>query len=223
MKVSRRTTLFCIFLMLNLFTMIFSVNVKAQTTYTVDISQDDQFTWEVRELNLNNFKKVFGYEPGFEEGDQLRKRITDVIETSYGWNLIIENFDYGSDFNSNGSVETYSLYKTPEEYSDNIFIPTPIEDYLQEASETWSGDYQLQGVRTVVKLNPNYRLEMEYNDQGIKVSEAYYDKNDILLVRVEGNFTVPFGNYFMGFLAFSVIGLVIVLLKKGNLSVLDSY
>ncbi|MGV9171591.1 MAG: hypothetical protein ACOC44_01695 [Promethearchaeia archaeon] len=221
MKLNRRKTFLFTFLVLNLFTVLLTVDVYAQSSYSVDISQDDEFTWEVKELNHHNFKKVFGFEPGFKEGDRLRIRITDVIDTSYGWNIITQYFDYGSDFTKNGTVETYSLYETPEEYSDNIFIPAPAEDFLEEASEFLPTEYTVRGLR-VIKQKNEYKLEMEYNAQGVKTSETYIDENGIILIKIEGLFTIPMGNYFMGFLAISVIGLIAIMIKKKTMLISNS-
>ncbi|MFO8018324.1 MAG: hypothetical protein R6U96_06780 [Promethearchaeia archaeon] len=207
--------------MLNLFTVLLTVNVHAQTNEGIDISQGDQFTWEIKEFNLHNFEKVFGVDPGFNEGDQIRIRVTDVVETSYGWNIVTEFFDYGSDFTKDGTVKTFSLDKSPEEYADNIFIPTPTEDYLEEASEILPNEYTIRGNK-IIKRKSEYTLEMEYNTQGVKSSVTIEDKNGIVLVRLEGLFTIPMGNYFIGFMALSVVGLIAGIIKKKAISVSNS-
>ncbi len=207
-------------------TLSLSASVSAQTTYEFALKEDDSFTWEVKELNKHNFEKVFGFEPTYEVGDQMRKTIRTVLDISYGWSLSIESWDYDSSFNSNGSISSIKVYKNPEDFSDNMFIPTPANDYLSEAVKLKEGQgYSVEGTKvTKPDKGPEgdkYTVEFEYDSRGVKASEAYIDDDDIVLIRVEGTFKIPMGNYFIGILLGSITAIVYVLVKKRTYRVLS--
>ena len=57
---------------------ILSVNTNAQVTYNIGIKENDQFVWEIRDLNLDKFEATFGIEPNFQVGSQVRMIIRDI-------------------------------------------------------------------------------------------------------------------------------------------------
>jgi hypothetical protein len=66
-------------------------------------------------------------------------------------------------------------------------------------------------------------MEKEYDYRGVLVSEAYYDDDNILMVKVEGKFRIiPLGNYFVGFIAFAIVGVIIVMKKKKLIRVVNA-
>lgn len=187
----------------------------------MDIHKGDVFIWEVKELNAHNFKKVFGFEPTFEVGDQTKKKIVDIIDSTFGWSVVVEEWDYKSDFEKNGSLYTYTVYRNPAYYDDNIFIPAKPEDYLKEASKSLPSKYIVEGLK-VTKRESDYKMIKEYDQRGVLVVEEYIDDDGIVLVRVDGTFRIiPFGSYFLGFLLFSVLAVIIVLKRKDSISFLQ--
>ena len=217
----RSTAFIFLILIVSFFTSSESIKVHAQTVYSLNINEDDSFTWEITELNIHNFEKVFGFEPVFEKGDQIRKTIRNIIDSASGWTIVTEDWDYGSDFSQKGVIKYNSVSKDPKEYKDNIFIPTPLNDYLAAAKEI-SSAYLVQG-STMIKRTQEYRMEKEYDYRGVLVSEAYYDDDNILMIRVEGKFRIiPLGNYFIGYMAVAIFGVLIVAKKKKLFRVINS-
>ncbi len=213
----RKYILVLTLLILDFVSLSLSASVLAQTTYEFDLKEDDSFTWEIKELNIHNFEKVFGFEPTYEVGDQMKKTVRNVLEISYGWSLSVETWDYDSSFNTNGSIDSVKVFKDPKDYIDNLFIPTPVNDYLAEVANQYS-EYSVEGAKITKQAEgPNgdkYTLELEYDSRGVKASEVYTDDDDIVLVRIEGTFKIPMGNYFIGILVGSVTAIVFVLVKK---------
>ncbi len=204
-----------------------SLNARAQTNYSSPLKDNDEFIWEVRELDLHNFKKVFGFEPVFEVGDQIKKKIIDILgPESYGWSLTVEEWDYDSDFNAGGKIKYDVIPKYPQDYDENIFIPTPVNEYLLDAlhAETFisSGDgYSVSGsILTKLDKGPfgdTFRMEKEYDFRGVLVSEKYISTPDErVIVHVSGTWAIPFGSYFFGFMAIGIIGIVILMIKKNK-------
>ena len=200
-----------------------SINARAQTTFDSSLSEGDEFIWEIRELDLHNFKKVFGFEPIFEVGDQIKKEIIDILgPEDYGWSLTIKEWDYESDFDSEGVVKYATIHKLPEEYEEEIFIPTPVNEYLAEAKEagTYLDDaYSVSGnVLTMHNKGPNgdrYIMEKEYDFRGVLESERYLsDPDNRVIVSVEGTWSIPLGSYFFGFIAIAIIGIVYIMIKQ---------
>ncbi|MHA1490658.1 MAG: hypothetical protein ACTSRI_13500 [Promethearchaeota archaeon] len=205
-----------IFLILsvNLISSCFSIKVYAQSAYSLKIYDDNVFIWEITELKTHNFEKVFGFQPVYEKGDQIRKIIRNIMDGATGWTVITEDWDYGTNWEEKGEIKYNSVSKNPNEYNDNIFIPTPVEDYLEEALNSLPSSYSVQGA-TITKRTSNYKMVKEYDYRGVLVSEAYYDNDNILMIKVEGTFRIiPIGNYFIGFIVMAITSLIIVTIKK---------
>ncbi|MHA1147425.1 MAG: hypothetical protein ACTSR8_04205 [Promethearchaeota archaeon] len=200
-------------LVLNFFAVCLSVEVQAQTKYSLDINEDDEFIWEITELNLHQFKKVFGFEPVFEKGDQTKKKIVDLLDTTYGWSIVLEEWDYNADFQRNGSIRSDIIYKNPANYEDNIFIPSPALDYLDQAKDDLPSEYIVSGLK-VTKRESGFDMIKEYETNGVLLYEEYIDDDGIVLIRVERPPTIPFGNGFIGFTGFTIIGLIAIMIKK---------
>jgi hypothetical protein len=203
-------------------TSIISLNT-AQTTYASNLNEDDEFVWEVRELDLHNFKKVFGFEPIFEVGDQLKKVIIDIFgPESYGWSITVKEWDYDADFGGDGVVRISTIPLNPNAYKEEIFIPTPVNEYLNDAKQagTYLDDaYTVSGsVLTMRGKGPagdRYIMEKEYDFRGVLVSEKYLsDPDQRVIVHVEGTWVIPFGNYFFGFIAIAIVGIVSIIIRK---------
>lgn len=206
---------------MNIITVCMRVNVSAQAEYTFDLDEDDSFVWEVKELNIYAFEKTFGFEPAFEKGDKTRRTIRDIDEDPDGWSLSVEFWDYKDGFDEDGTIITEEVYDDPADYKDNIFIPTPVNDYLEELPDHDSS-YVVQGA-SVDKRETKYTATREYDQRGVLVLEEYVDDDGILLVRVEGTFRIiPMGNYFIGFIALGVISIIFVMIKKKKFMIQES-
>ena len=139
--------------------------------------------------------------------------IRDIDEDPHGWTLSVEFWDYKDDFEEDGVIITEEVYENPADYKDDIFIPTPVNDYLEELPDVDSS-YDVDGAR-VDKREPEYTATREYDQRGVIVLEEYVDDDGILLVKVEATFRIiPIGNYFIGFIALAVISIIFVMIKK---------
>ncbi len=197
---------------MNIFTVFISVNVNAQTTYEIDINEDDSFIWEVKELNIHNFEKVFGFEPAFEKGDKSRRVIREIDTVSYGWYVTIEFWDFKDDFEKDGEIVYEKVYDNPTDYKDDIFIPTPVNEYLEDSE--LPSKYVVEGSK-VTQREIDYTIVREYDTRGVLVMEEYTDDDEIVMVRIEGTFRViPMGNYFIGYIVIAVMAIIFVMIKK---------
>ena len=202
------------FILMNIITMCMSIKVSAQETYEFKLSEDDSFIWEVKELNVHNFEKVFGFEPAFEKGDKTRRTIRDIDKKSFGWSLSVEFWDYKDDFDEDGAMIYEEVYDNPAEYKDNIFIPTPVNDYLAEADDDLPSKYIVEGAK-VTQRESEYTIVREYDTRGFLALEEYTDDDGIVLIRAEATFrTIPMSNYFIGFIVLAIVCIIFVMIKK---------
>ena len=198
-----------------------SVDVKAQK-YEFELDEDDSFTWEVTELNPHQFEKVFGFEPNFEKNDETKKTIKRIDDTEDGWMLTLEFWDFKIDKDDNGTIVYEDVPDSPGDYDENIFIPTPVNDFL--ANTDLGSEYTVTG-DTVERIESDYTMTKKYDSRGVLVLEEYVDDDGIVLVKVEGTFRViPSGNIelVLGFIALAITGIIIVLIKKKKFLIKNS-
>ncbi len=191
--------------------------VQAQATYRVGVNEGDVYIWEVKELRKHEFSKVFGFEPFFSLGDQIRMKIEQIIEsTDGGYTIVAEFWDYGTDWNEKGEIKYYSVPSSPSEYEDNLFILTPANKFLEEAMKSLPNSYSLDDT-TITKLSVNFTKVLEYHSKGILYSETYINDDGIVMVKVEGTFRiVPLGYSYIIFMLLSIV-IVIMKIRKSNL------
>jgi hypothetical protein len=199
-----------------------SLNARAQeiTQYDLTVRQNEVYIWEVVELDLNGFRNIFGFDPIFSEGEQIKKVIRSIQTIATGWLLKVESWDYKDDWNENGTEERHRIYDYGALYDEEVFLPVPVDGYLEDTQPFVEDEGYIMTGHTVVKLESNFRLEITYNDRGVKLSEIYYDRTDNIIVKVEGTFKmIPMGNYYIFFVFPSIIGVIIVLIAKKKLRV----
>lgn len=202
--------------------MFLSIEVYAQEDYDLDIKEDDSFTWEVTELNKYEFKRVFGFEPVFEKGDKTRRTIEDIEDVTDGWFITVEFWDFHKDWDENGAIVYEEVYDSPGKYEDNIFLPTPVNEYLAEASEDLPSEYIVEGHRVTIRES-DYNRILEYDARGVLLSELYENKDGIVLVKVESTLRIiPMGNFFIGFTILAILSIIFVMIKKKKYSFKES-
>jgi hypothetical protein len=200
--------------LVNIIAICISVQVNAQANYDFKREEDDTYVWEVKELNKHEFEKTFGFEPAFEVEEKTRRVIQDVEDTDNGWLITAEVWDYGEDWDEDGEILDEEVFDDPADYDDNIFLPTPVDQYLDDAQEDLPSEYLIEGLR-VTKRETDYNIIREYDSNGVLVVEMYENKDGIVIVRVEGTFRViPLGNFYLGFIALAVAAIVILMIKK---------
>lgn len=223
MKYKYKVFLTVIFINFTVFCICANVNVKAQG-YDIGISEDDEFVWEVTYLDLDLFIRTLGYEPNFRVGDQIKVVINSVNPREPYWSVDVSFWDYQTDWSKPGSREIFQIFKAAEVYEDSIFLPIPIEDYLEAVETYFQPEYQVEGT-TISKIvqaetNENYLYEKTYNNRGVITTEAVteYDVPNRLIVKVEGTFVlIPLGFYFIGFIIIAITAVIIILMKGKNL------
>lgn len=208
------------FILISITTIYISVDVSA-ATYDLDVEEDDSFTWEVTEVNVHYFEKVFGFEPNFEKGDETKRDIERIIDSTDGWKFTVKLWDFKIDKDTNGTIVYDDVPSSPSDYDENIFIPTPVNDFLSEAAEDLSSEYTVQGSR-VTKEEDDFTMEKEYDQNGVLAVETYTDEDGIVLVKIEGNFrAIPSANVelIVGIMAISLAALVIVMIKRKKFNI----
>lgn len=185
---------------------------------------NDEFVWEIKELNKDKFEYTFNTEPNFEIGDQVKIVIREVTNIEgIRWSIVVEFWDYGTDWIINGEIQYLSIYRLPQAYDDYLFVPTPVDDYLEIAVDSFSPDYYLKPPLTIGRqarsdLGINYRAEKTFDINGILFSETYFDEGDSVIVKLEGTFfLVPLGFSFIGFMAIAIISIIAIFLKKNKI------
>ena len=200
--------------------LVMNPSVRA-ATYTADQKEGDSFVWEITELDVQSFERVFDIVPKFEEGYKTKILIKKMIDVSYGWSLTVERWNYiasRESFSRNGSIEYMSIHSDPTEYNEELFIPTPVEDYLEEAAETLPSEYLVDG-KTVTRREQqdDFKLVKEYNGQGVCVSETYLDFDDNrVIIKVEGTFrAIPTGTWEpITFMMIAISGFIFFLMRR---------
>ncbi len=197
---------------------------KAEPNHEIGFTEGTELIWEVIELDLASFRTIFGFDPNFELGDQIRMVIRQIDVTSISWIINLEFWDYKTDWGLSG--EFYSIYmnRYPENYDDYIFSLTPVEDYLEQVIESKTSEYYRTGMslfkRSRSDTGLDYIWEKLFDPRGILTVETYYDDSDQIIIRSEGKFRIiPFGLTFIGFTIMAIIAIIGVSIIKRKLRI----
>ena len=222
MKVNQKLKIICIIGILNLvaFSSSFSSNGKAALVHDIGFTEGTELIWEITELDLVSFRTIFGFDPNYELGDQIRMIIRGIIpDFSIAWIIDVEFWDYKTDWGLSG--ELYSIYinRNPELYDDYIFSLTPVEDYLENAIAFLPSEYYRSGLSIFKQSKSDtgldYTWQKEFDPRGILIEETYYDEFEQIIIRSEGKFRIiPFGMTFIGFTLLAIIAIIVVSKKK---------
>jgi len=208
-KVNQKLKLICIIGILNI--VIFSSSLssigKAVPEHDIGFTEGTELIWEIIELDLESFREIFGFNPNFELGDQIRMIIREI------------DWDYKTDWGLSGEMYTIYINMYPTNYDDYLFSLTPVEDYLEQVIESLSSEYYRIGL-SIFKQDKSdegidYLWQKEFDPNGILIEETYYDEFDQIIIRSEGKFRiVPFGMTFIGFTILAIIAIIVVSKKK---------
>ena len=222
MNKKHKQVLGIVFLNFLIICIFLSVNVNAQE-YTLQLKENDEFVWEVKELNKDKFEFTFNAEPNFDIGDQIKIVVREVIEIELNrWTIVVAFWDFGTDWSVDGEIQYLTIGKYPEVYDDYLFIPAPVEDYLETAVDI-SSEYYLASPSTIGRqarsdTNIEYRVEKSFDLRGVIISETYFDRFGSVIVKMEGTFfLVPLGFSFIGFMAIAIISIIAIFLKKNKI------
>ncbi|MBY9020947.1 MAG: hypothetical protein KGD67_07805 [Candidatus Lokiarchaeota archaeon] len=207
-----------------IFSSCFSLISKAVPDHEIGITEGTELIWEVTELDLESFREIFGFDPNYELGDQIRMIIREIDSSSDLWVINVEFWDYKTDWGLSGKIFNLYLGKYPEDYSDNIFCLTPVEDYLDQVIAALSSEYYRTG-HSIFKQGKSdtgmdYVWEKEFDPRGVLLVETFYDEFDQVIIKSEGKFRiVPFGITFIGFAMIAIVAIIVVSIKKRNLRI----
>ena len=226
MKGNQKLKIICIVGIFVIFSSSFSSIGKAEPEPEHDfgVTEGTELIWEIIELDLEGFREMFGFDPNYELGDQIRMIIRQIDASTISWILDIEFWDYKTDWGLSG--EMYSIYinRYPDNYDDYLFALTPVEDYLEQVIEHQSSEYYRIGMSIFKQgksdTGMDYLWEKEFDPRGILIVETYYDEFDQIIIRSEGTFRIiPFGITFIGFTIVAIIAIIGVSIKKKNLRI----
>jgi len=190
-KVNQKLKIICIIGILNfvIFSSSFSSIGKAVPDHEIGFTEGTELIWEIIELDLENFREIFGFNPNYELGDQIRMIIRDIGDSSGMWIIDVEFWDYKTDWGLSGDVFSIYVGKYPENYDDYLFSLTPVEDYLEQVLETLSSEYYRTGFdQIIIRSEGKFRI-------------------------------IPFGITFIGFTIVAIIATIVVSIKKKNLRI----
>ncbi len=224
MKRKNKIILALVFLNVAVFCLFTNGYVKAQS-YSLGIKEDKEYIWEVTYLDSSLFGRVLGYEPNFDVGDRIRVIIREIVDVETYWRITIYFWDYQTDWAQQGAVENIELYKMAAQYEHCIFLPTPVDSFLESVGEQFPADYQVDGfkISQILKseIDEEYLHERIYNSDGILETEAVYEyANTRLIIKVEATFMmIPMGIYFIGFILLAVIAIIFISIRNKKYSI----
>ncbi|MFX0017953.1 MAG: hypothetical protein ACFFAK_00300 [Promethearchaeota archaeon] len=225
MKRKNKIILTLIFLNITVFYLCANGYVKAQGPYSLGIQEDKEYIWEVTYLDSSLFGRILGYEPNFDVGDKIRVIIKEIVDVETYWRITIYFWDYQVDWGQQGVLENIELYKLAAQYEHCIFLPTPVDNFLESVGEQFPADYQVDGfkISQILKseIDEEYLHERIYNSDGILESEAVYEyANTRLIIKVEATFImIPMGIYFIGFILLAVIAIIFISTRNKKYSI----
>ena len=201
------------------------VNVKAQQEYTLNLNENEEFTWKVTSLDVFKFQQILGAEPNIEIGDQIRIIIRNIDSGSTFYDLTVEFWDYKMDWGQSGRIEDLTMSTDPDLYKDYIFCLTPVDTYLSavETSSSTGPEYTVtsDSISKVIRAETgrDYIREKVYDRRGVPISETWYEyTTGRVIIRVEGSsLSVPFGLFFIGFIIIALMAIVFITLKRNQL------
>lgn len=209
---------------LTLFSLNTKINVKAQGTYSMAIHTNEEYIWEITQLDVNTFIRVLGYEPNYQVGDRIRAIIDNVEDHEYFWLVSAYFWDYDADWSQQGSYKQMAVRKYAYQYNDSIFLPVPIEDYLSMVQQYFEPEYTADGnkLSTIQRAETgrDYLHERTYNEKGVLITECLYEYPILRpFIKVEATFvTIPMGIYFIGFMIVAIASIATVISKRKKLS-----
>ena len=205
-----------------MFSSCFSLIGKASPDHNIGFTEGTELIWEITVLDLESFREIFGFDPNYELGDQIRMIIREITQLTVTWNILVEFWDYKTDWGLSGETIDIYIYNYPESYADYIFCLTPVEDYLEKAVAYLPSEYYRNGLSIFKQgksdTGMDYLWEKKFDPRGILIVETYYDESDQIIIKSEGKFRIiPFGITFIGFTILAIIAIVFVSIKKKNL------
>ena len=89
---NQKLKIICIIGILNfvIFSSCFSLIGKAETDHEIGFNEGTELIWEITELDLESYRRIFGIDPNYELGDQIRMIIREIGTSTEAWILSVE-------------------------------------------------------------------------------------------------------------------------------------
>ena len=223
---NQKLKIICIIGILNLvlFSSCFNLIGKAETDHEIGFTEGTELIWEITELDLESYREIFGFDPNYELGDQIRMIIREIRALSVHFNIRVEFWDYKTDWGLSGDTLDIDIGKYPENYEDYLFSLTPVEDYLDQVITHLTSEYSRTGLSIFKQgksdTGMDYLWEKEFDTRGILIEETYSDEFNQVIIKSEGKFRIiPFGITFIGFTILAITAIIVVSIKKKNLRI----
>ena len=218
---------------------IFFTATAVGVEYNLGISENNNFIWNIEELDDDRYEDIFINEAGFDEGDQRKVEIDKIEETDTKWKISYYSWDYTGnidDFSAEADdYKTKKVYKDPEDQADVIYdmetfakmwiVPNPYLTYIEEFRDERDNmvfDVSVDDDTLTMKPareNAEYEIQIQYGGDGVAERIEYIDDNgDTFLKIVEIEETIP-GYDIVFILGFILLGgLVSIFLWKKKLN-----
>ena len=181
----------------------FQVNVVGME-YTLGISDNDTFIWEIDKLDSEIYEEVLLTDANFKEDYQSRIEIDYIEESSEKWRILYFFWDYTGDVRDfedrPDDYKTRKVYKDPDDQADKIkdlesfakmwIILNPIIDYIEEFRDGYDNDFFDVSVDdNTLRMRPaiediKYEIDITYGDEGIAKMIEYINEDGETFVRI---------------------------------------
>ena len=193
-----------IVILLSFFSYIFFPVNAVGIEYTLGISDNDIFTWEIEKLDSEIYEDVLLTDADFKEDYQSRIEIDYIEESAEKWRIFYFFWDYTGDprdFEDRpDDYKTRKVYKDPDDQADKIndleafakmwIIPNPIIDYIEEFRDEYDNDfYDVSVEDDTLRMKPaveniKYEIDITYRDDGVASKIEYIDEDGEVFVRI---------------------------------------
>jgi len=220
---------FRIALIFILFCFFFSTINVFGIDYTLDVKENDNFIWEITELDEDKYNEIFPFDhANFEKGDQKKFQITKIDKSTDYWKITYDYWKYtDKDFSENADEEkVYKIYRDPAEQADKLLmmeniigmwvIPTPYTNYLEDLRDHFDHKgiaLYLEDDKLVAKdsgvenVLPTYEVELTYDINGVLKILEYFDQNGETFSKIE----LLEDNAIFGYDILIVLGVILVI------------
>jgi len=182
---------------------IFPVNVVG-VEYTLGISENDSFIWEVEKLDDDLYEEIFLTDADFDEGYQSKIEIEFIDEISEKWRVRYYIWDYTSDLRDfEDRADDYKIrnvYKDPKDQADKIndleaftkmwVLPNPCVEFIEEIRDEYENDFFKVSVEDeTLRMKPaveniQYEIDITYSDDGVANVIEYIDVDGETFVKI---------------------------------------
>lgn len=201
-----------------------SIFLAQAVTYSLGVSEGDNFTWEVKTVDKEGIKEVMGYDisGNYQEGQQLKMQINGITDEGASWKVTVALWNpTTSSFSANpDSTTDLTIYKDPAMYYGVSWIcPIPVKDYIQGIYGSIPSSYVELTDNSYALIFPNTggKIKITYDSSSGILSSYQILKSDNTVV-FDYSLISEIPGYevslLMGILVISIIGIIYIKMKK---------